>query len=146
LHENNLSEPIEAYLSVPYSFTEQQREEFLHAAEIAGLKIVKLIEEPLAILNSTWRLEQNGQYLLAGASLYELNYYYQIWILMYLVTLDFGSNFRASVVRVFEGQFDILAHVEDVAITETVEKALVEYVMEKLAKVVSRSNAFMKFG
>lgn len=57
---------MEAYVSVPYTFTPHQREELLHAAEIAGIKIVKLVEEPLAILNSTWRLEQNGQYLLAG--------------------------------------------------------------------------------
>jgi actin-like ATPase involved in cell morphogenesis len=57
---------MEAYVSVPYTYTPQQREELLHAAEIAGIKIVKLVEEPLAILNGTWRLEQNGQYLLAG--------------------------------------------------------------------------------
>jgi len=66
MQQNNLNEPVEAYVSVPYTFTSQQREELLHAAEIAGIKIVKLVEEPLAILNSTWRLEQNGQYLLAG--------------------------------------------------------------------------------
>ncbi len=66
MQQNNLNEPVEAYVSVPYTFTPQQREELLLAAEIAGIKIVKLVEEPLAILNSTWRLEQNGQYLLAG--------------------------------------------------------------------------------
>ena len=38
--------------------------------------------------------------------------------------------------RVFDGQYDVMGHVEDKAISETVEKAMINYVYEKLVKVV----------
>ncbi len=50
--------------------------------------------------------------------------------------LDFGENFRASVMRVFDGQYDVLGHVEDKAIREAVDQAVLDYVYDKLVKVV----------
>jgi hypothetical protein len=38
--------------------------------------------------------------------------------------------------RVFDGQYDVLGHVEDKAIREAVDKAVLDYVYDKLVKVV----------
>ncbi len=40
--------------------------------------------------------------------------------------------------RVFDGQYDVLGYVEDKAISETVEKVMLNYVYEKLVKVVRK--------
>jgi hypothetical protein len=38
--------------------------------------------------------------------------------------------------RVFDGQYDVLGHVEDKSIREAVDKAVLDYVYDKLVKVV----------
>jgi hypothetical protein len=57
---------IEACISVPQEFTVAQRNAVTAAAELAGISVVNLIEEPIAALYSTRRIENDGWYSING--------------------------------------------------------------------------------
>lgn len=56
--------PVEAYVTVPVYFTPEQREAIVSAGTLAGIKIINVVEEPLAALYSVKRLEQTGNFLI----------------------------------------------------------------------------------
>jgi Ethanolamine utilization protein EutJ (predicted chaperonin) len=61
---------IEAYVSVPYTWNEKQRETLIEAAESAGIHVLKLIPDPLAALANVRRIERNGIYCICGTMIF----------------------------------------------------------------------------
>jgi hypothetical protein len=57
---------VEAYISVPYTWNDKQRETLIEAAESAGIHVLKLIPDPLAALVNVRRIERNGIYCICG--------------------------------------------------------------------------------
>jgi molecular chaperone DnaK (HSP70)/ribosomal protein L12E/L44/L45/RPP1/RPP2 len=103
---------VEAYISVPYTWTEKQREALIEAAEIARIHVLKLIPEPLAALANVRRIEYNGLYCFC----------------------DFGDKFRVSLVRMYDGKFDIVGYAESDPMRSIVEPEIINYLKYQFKK------------
>jgi hypothetical protein len=108
------TDPVEAYVTIPPNFTDEQREAIVTAGSLAGINIVQVVEEPVAALYGVKRLEQTG------------NYHF----------VDFGDSIRSYVVRTADGKIDVLKTTEhDYAeLASIVRQAQHDYVIKQTKK------------
>jgi len=113
--ETYLQMPVDdAVVTVPAHFTDRQRKETIIAAEQAGLKVLRLINEPTA-----------------AALAYGYGFDHPVTVVIY----DFGGGtFDISVLRIDNGIFEVLATGGDTYLGgDDVNNRLCDYVVESFA-------------
>lgn len=111
IESTNGEQKFEAYLTIPSTYTLRQRELIKEAASMAGIEVIKLIEEPVALLHNSRRLENNG------------------WVSI----LDAGTTLRHSLVRIFDGRADVFddSYIEIPEMIELADSTFYDYLFKR---------------